>query len=212
MVVGLHWLTTRARLEKGLDLVSPEEHRSEQLLRLGAALILLATLSSWIYENPVTSPFPHWIRRPDQDSNTFVSSVREGSPTPPKEKKQSGGLIRPNDAAIREGLTHVPHDAHVRTTGNYVPHLSHRIWVETLERVQVSDLSSGVEAIFLNLERSRRGNCDEYFQNLQWALRSGFGVTFYRDDVLLVQKGKGDFRQLKELVENWPGCNQEPYR
>ena len=207
VVVGLRWLTTRSWLANSLDASVSREKHSERLLRFGTVLLLLATLSSWIYENPVTSPFPHWIRTPEKESDTFLSSLREKSETRTTVKKSSGNLILLNDVAIREGLKHIPHDAYVRTTGNYVPHLSHRTHIETLDRVQASALTSEVEAIFLNLKLSPTANCVEYLQNLQWALHLGFGVTFYRDSVLLVQKGKGDFQELRTLLASWPACS-----
>jgi hypothetical protein len=63
------------------------------------------------------------------------------------------------------------------------------------------------EAVFLNLKDLRwLMSCEGYRQYLVSAARSGFGVTFYVDGVLLAQKGMGDAGQLQHLLDNWPGC------
>ena len=60
---------------------------------------------------------------------------------------------------------------------------------------------------FLNMKDLRRRSCDDYLQNLQAATSAGFGVTFHRDGVILVEKGKGHRDKLDELLAQWPGCH-----
>ena len=63
-----------------------------------------------------------------------------------------------------------------------------------------------VQALFLNLKDLRQMTCDNYSAKLEIAARSGFGLTFYRDGVVLVEKGKGDYEALQNLINRWPGC------
>lgn len=163
---------------------------------LGVSLMLLATLASWIYENPITG-----------GSFSYKLNSRQVARMDQEALKSSRlSLIQANDAAIREGLKHVPNDVHLLTGNHYVPHLSHRRQIQAIPRAPVSDLRPGVEAIFLNLKDLRRRSCDDYLQNLQAAARADFGVTFYRDDVILIEKHKGDPRELNDLLIGWPGC------
>ena len=66
---------------------------------------------------------------------------------------------------------------------------------------------SEAEAVFLNL-RDLRGwdTCEKYRQYLGFSADKGFGLTFYQDGVVLVQKDEGDPAQLRKLLDNWPGC------
>jgi len=160
--------------------------------------MLFAILASWAYENPITT-------------NTIAASMTVQQMVEVDTKPQVSSfpsLIQPNDAAIREGLEHVPDDVYLVTTNTYAPHLSHRRNIKLLPRMPNPTVESGVAAIFLNLKDLRgRVNCENYRQYLESAMLSDFGVTFYRDGVLLVQRNTGDSRQLKELLDNWPGCD-----
>jgi hypothetical protein len=154
--------------------------------------MLVATPTSWIYQNPITGNGSLlWATVPE------IVPLREKTPVP---------LIWSNDAAIREGLRQVPGDVSVLTTTNYAPHLSHRPQIEMIPRAPVSIFDPEPEVIFLNLRDLRWWSCDDYFENLKAAASSNFGVIFYRDDVLLLQKDKGDTGKLKILLNHWRGC------
>jgi len=175
-VVGLHWLTTSRRGGRLLARVLPRI-RSGQGVGLGLGMVLLATLTSWPYESPIT------------DSSMVSSAL----------------LVQPNSAAIRNGLAHVSDDVYLVTTNAYAPHLSHRRELHILMYDQT--FAREAEAVFLNLKDLRwLMSCEGYRQYLVSAARSGFGVTFYVDGVLLAQKGMGDAGQLQHLLDNWPGC------
>jgi hypothetical protein len=75
-----------------------------------------------------------------------------------------------------------------------------------IPRAPVSTFSPEPDAIFLHLRDLRWWSCDDYFENLKAAAHLNYGVTFYRDDVLLLQKDKGDSRKLKNLLDHWSGC------
>jgi uncharacterized membrane protein len=196
-VLGLHWLATSDWANRLLQSTFSNRLRPNQILALGVSIMLLATVASWTYENPVTS-------RAALSSVTVERVVQKGktgwiaSPGP---------IFQPNDAAIREGLRHVPNAIHVRTTSHYLPHLSHRPKIRSIPRAPVPSVEPTLEAIFLSLKDLRARSCDDYFQNLQAAARAGFGVTFYRDGVLLVEKGKGDLDELNNLLARWTGCH-----
>ena len=198
-VMGFHRLITYARAGKVFDSIAPGKLRSDQVTALAASIMLLATLASWTYENPiagagkiaVTSEFAERISQKGRWARTSSSMP----------------MIQPNDSAIREGLKHVPAEIYVLTTDNYVPHLSHRARIGTITRAPVSSLMPEVGAIFVNLRDLRSRGCDDYLQNLRVAASLGFGEAFYRDGVLVLQRGKGDVRRLKELLGNWPGCD-----
>jgi len=182
-VLGLHRLTTGPL-------------RSDRVTGLGVSMMLAATLASWAYQNPITG-------------NTFLSSVTisqgvQAAKDAPKAPQAS--IILPNDAAIREGLKRTPDDVYLLTTSNYLPHLSHRPQIKMIPRAPVSGLEPGVGAIFLNLKDLRWRSCDDYVESLKAAAGLGFGVVFYRDGVLLVQKDRGDSRKLKNLLDHWSGC------
>ena len=59
-----------------------------------------------------------------------------------------------------------------------------------------------VEAVFLNLRDLRVGiRCENYRQYLESALDADFGVTFYRDSVVLIERERGDSGQLRILCK-----------
>jgi hypothetical protein len=113
----------------------------------------------------------------------------------------------PNDKAIREAIKQAPKDKRLLTTSNYLPHLSHRPQVGSIRHGKVIVLDSDVEALLLNLKDLRRRSCQDYFENLRLAKRSGFGVTFYREGAVLVEKGRGSVVILDDLLADWPGCS-----
>jgi len=166
--------------------------RRTKSIGLGVTMIIIATLTSWVYQNPVTGNASLlWGTAPE------VIPMGKKTPVP---------LIWPNDTAIREGLRHVPSDVAVLTTANYAPHLSHRAWIEMIPRAPVRTLGAEAEVIFLNLRDLRWWGCNDYFENLKAAARLNFGVIFYRDDTLVVQKDRGDTKKLNEVVDRWPAC------
>jgi uncharacterized membrane protein len=180
---------------KLLQLVFPWKLPSDQAVALGITVLLFATLASWNYQNPIIG-------------NTSLSAVaplavRPGANGQPKSLTS---VIRPNDAAIRDGLKRIPYDAYLLTTNNYLPHLSHRRRLEGIPWVSPAAVRSGVEAIFLNLNDLRRMSCDTYLDTLKVAARSGFGVSFYRDAVLVLEKGKGDAGRFHALLNNGLDC------
>jgi uncharacterized membrane protein len=185
-VLGLHRLTKHFRAPEILRPISVDRLRSHRMIGLGLSVMAVATLASWNYASPIGRKV------------LLPSGV---SPA-----KSQVSLVMPNDSAIREGLKHVPDDVFLLTTANYAPHLSHRSLIEMIPRAPVSELERGVEVIFVNLRDLRWWSCDDYRQSLRAAVRLGFGVVFYRDGVLSVQKGKGDFTKLKGLLDDWPGC------
>jgi len=191
-VFGLHRLITKS-WDGGFQNVMPTGGPAiNQSVALGACMMLIAMLASWIYQNPVTGNASLlWRRVPE------VIPMGKTAPVP---------MIWPNDSAIREGLRYVPRDVSLLTTANYAPHLSHRPWIEMIPRAPVSTLGPDAEALFLNVRDLRWWSCDDYIDNLRAASLLNFGVIFYRDGVLLVQKDKGDVTKLKDLLDHWPGC------
>jgi hypothetical protein len=139
---------------------------------------MLATVAGWTYQNPLTD-------------NSVVPS---------------GWLAQPNDAAIREGLALVPDDTYLVTTNAYAPHLAYRRQLRILMYDPTFDWSA--ETIFLNLKDLRWPmNCEIYHRYLESATHLGFGALFYKDGVLVIQKGAGDAEQLRNLVDNWLACD-----
>lgn len=196
-VLGLHNLRRYTSKGRGFARIGLEAPASSQAVGLGVSLLLFAILGSWIYENPVKG-------------HTYLSELnkRRIAQIDRSTTKSSGvSFIQPNDAAIREGLKQVPKDVYLLTGQNYAPHLSHRRQIQIIRPAPVSALAPGVEAIFLNMKDLRRRSCDDYLQNLQAATSAGFGVTFHRDGVILVEKGKGHRDKLDELLAQWPGCH-----
>jgi uncharacterized membrane protein len=174
---------------------------SGHAIGFGVTLLLFATLGSWIYENPVRGhPYASELSR-----RRIKETGRQIEQTDRKTVKS--WLILPNDAAIREGLKHVPQGVYLLTAPNYAPHLSHRRQIQSIPRAPVSALAPDVEAIFLNLKDLRRRSCDDYLQNLQAAANAGFGVTFYRDGVIVIERGKGYRDKLDDLLARWPLCH-----
>lgn len=196
MVFGLHGMRSSVTEDLNLGKRRVGSLLSDNAVGLGVGLLLFATLASWIYENPFKGhPYASVLARRQ------IRQTDERNTTSPR-----FSLIQPNDAAIREGLKHIPRDAYLLTVQNYAPHLAHRRQIQIIRRAPVSDLPFGVKAIFLNLKDLRRRNCDDYFQNLQAGAKSGFGVTFYRDGVILIEKVKGDRDKLADLLAHWPAC------
>ena len=193
-VVGLRRLGSGALF--GLhDTARAGQPRMNDPMVLGAsALMVVAVLASWVYENPVTGNASVSV-----GNQTQVQMVPMGTQSPVS-------LVWSNDAAIREGLRRVPHDRGLLTTAHYAPHLSQRRWIEMIPRAPVSSLPREAEVIFLNLRDMRTWSCEDYFETLTTAARDGFGVVIYRDDVMLAQKGAGNPTQLKQILSSWPGC------
>jgi uncharacterized membrane protein len=191
-VFGLRRLVTNSWAAGFQNVMSTGGPRMNQPVGLGVSLMLAASLTSWLYQNPVTG----------NASLSFGGSAQ----MIPMGKKTAVPLIWSNDRAIREGLKRVPRELALLTTAHYAPHLSHRRWIEMIPRSPVSTLGPEAEVIFLNLRDLRSWTCEDYFETLRAATLLNFGVIFYRDDVILVQKGKGDSLTLQHLLENWSGC------
>jgi hypothetical protein len=196
-VLGLDWLTIREGGKKLVSLASPAAAESRRGLGLGLTLLLLAVSASWIYENPITA-------------NTVAASVTVQELVEPEDGLASSSpipLILPNLAAVREGLKLVPDGVALVTTDGYAPHLSHRPEIGLVGRDPSMTVDPEVEAVFLNLRDLRvRMACEGYRHYLASALDEGFGVTYYRDRVVLVERGKGDPDELRSLLARWPGC------
>jgi hypothetical protein len=158
----------------------------------GCAVMVVAVLASWVYQNPVTGngPVSRWNAAQVQPAST-------ASPV---------SLIWSNDQAIRDGLEDVPPTAGLLTTAHYAPHLSQRTWIEMIPRAPVAGLPREATAIFLNLRDLRSWTCQDYFETLTAASREQFGIVYYRDGVVLIEKGSGDPAQLEELMRSWRDC------
>lgn len=185
-VLGLHELSKNSWAGRLCRLIS-SGRLSDQAIVFGVSLMLVATLASWTYANP--------MRR-----NVFALSR-----SVPASRSQDP-MILPNHAAVREGLKHVPDEVYLLTTSHYVPHLTHRPQIEMYPSGRMSTLKPEVEVIFLNLRDLRWWSCDDYLGSLKAARRLGFGITFYREGVLLVQRDRGDSIKLQDLLDSWPSC------
>jgi len=191
-VVGLHRLITNPWVSRFLNTIPTGGFRPNRPAGLGVSVMLAAILTSWIYENPITGNASLvWGKAPE------IIPMGKEIPVP---------MIWPNDAAIRQGLELVPPNLPVLTTTSYAPHLSHRPWIEMIPRAPVSTLGPEAEVIFLNLRDLRFWSCEDYFETLKAAANVNFGVNFYRDGVLLIQKESGDSAKLKSLLDHWSEC------
>ena len=159
----------------------------------GCAVMVVAVLASWVYENPVTG-------------NGSVVSLRNGAEVQPVSTASPVSLVWSNDQAIRDGLEYVPLTAGLLTTAHYAPHLSQRTWIQMIPRAPVPGLPREATAIFLNLRDLRSWSCQDYLETLTAASREQFGIVFYRDGVVLIEKGSGRPAQLEELMRSWRDC------
>ena len=196
-VVGLHRLSTNAWVVGVLYGNSIGLLRSDQAVGLGVSMLLAATLISLVSNAPIRGKWQIFPQIAAVDTKIQVASAGNKTRAP---------LFLSNTATIRQGLRNVPPKVSLLTTGSYAPHLSHRSQIDMIPMAPVLTLEPAPDAIFLNLRDLRWWSCDDYFENLQAAAKLNFGVTFYRDDVLLVQKDKGDARKLQDLLGRWPGC------
>jgi uncharacterized membrane protein len=177
-VMGLHRLTTAPFGKRFLGWILPEQKHSRHGLGLGLVMIVLAVLASWFYQNPF---------KDDGKADALVF------------------LEQHNDVSIRQGIEHIPEDVYLVTTNQYAPHLSQRRGIHIL--MDGLKLHSKAEAVFINLQDLRAWyTCEQYRRYLGFAADNGFGITFYQDGVVLIQKDEGDQVQLRELLDNWPGC------
>lgn len=172
-----------------------------RLLGLGVAMMLLATLASWVYQTPIRGRYL-WLWR----SAPRAVAVNEKAPLAAVSEKGRTAVLPTNNAAIREGLRHVPAGVSLLTTGNYAPHLSQRAQIEMIPFAPVAAFDPEPEAIFLNLRDQRWWKCEDYADNLKAAAKSNFGVVFYGDDVVLLQKDQGDRKKLRELLDGGMPC------
>jgi uncharacterized membrane protein len=158
-------------------------------------VLLLSTLGSWAYENPITG-------------HTVIESGATSPEASVGAAPQRSSLIPPNQAALQEGLRQVPAAAYVITTEHYAPHLTHRLKIQVLLPSDKPTVPAAAQDIFLNLTSSRDMlGCATYREYLQLAAQADFGTIFYRDGVLLAERDSGDRQQLQQLVANWPGCD-----
>jgi uncharacterized membrane protein len=189
-VLALQRLTSPDAKRRLLPWITP--HRTMGLL---LAALLFSTVGSWVYENPVTGHTmleSGGVQRPDGTGGAAPSPI---------------ALILPNDAAVRDGLRRVPPAAYLITTNNYAPHLNHRPKILLSSEVPEPMVPVDADAIFLNLRDPRStSGCEEYHRYLELAAQAGFGITFYRDGVILVERDSGDQQQLQQLIASWPGC------
>jgi uncharacterized membrane protein len=208
-VIGLYRLVESPCSVKFLNSIPTGALRSNKPVGLSVSVLLAAILASWVYENPITGNASLvWGKAPE------MIPMGKTIPVP---------MIWPNDRAIRQGLRHVPNGAALLTTANYAPHLSHRPKIEMISRAPTSFEAGAsprirlqseetfslpqAEVVFLNLRDLRWWTCADYFGNLKAAAELNFGVTFHQDDVIVVQKDKGDRNKLSKLLLQWPGCN-----
>ena len=176
-VLGLSILTSSLWGRRVLGWMTNQSDHPEQGIGIGISIIVLATFASWTYQSPVAD-------------NSFASPAFR---------------VQSNSSAIREGLGYVPDDVDVATTNAYAPHLSHRNELEILMYGRIFD--DEAELFFLNLRDLRwTMSCADYRECLEQAADSGFGVTFYKDGVVVVRKHAGNHGRLRDLLSDWPGC------
>jgi uncharacterized membrane protein len=161
-----------------------------------AALMTVAVVASWIYQNPVTGNATVVFGRATQ-----IRPMETATGTAPRVP-----LVWSNDAAIREGLQHVPGGGALLTTTYYAPHLSQRRWLEMLPKAPIASLDPRADVLFLNVVDQRSWTCTDYFDVLNVAAQSGFGVEFEKDGVLVLLKGRDDNGRLRTIVRSWRGC------
>jgi len=161
-----------------------------------AVVMTLAVIASWVYENPVTGNATVVLGRA-----TEIRPMEAATGTAPIVP-----LVWPNDAAIREGLRHVPAAAGLLTTTYYAPHLSQRRWIEMLPKAPVASLDSRADALFMNVRDQRSWTCNDYFEVVKVAALSGFGVEYEKQGVLVLRKGRADDGRLRAISDSWPGC------
>lgn len=186
MVVVIPFVLTSAVVGARRILNSSWSQRMAKMVRLwgptsdgrfGLGLIVLmvplATVAGWTYENPLT----------DVSRNSPVFARL------------------PNDEAVREGLAQVVTTARLMTTNAYAPHLANRPHIRILMYNRL--LEQGTEAVFLNLRDQRwEMSSEAYAGILESAAAQGFGVTFYKDGVVLLEQDKGDAERLGELRQD----------
>ena len=197
---AVHGLQQLGRLISGFarsEAAWPSKRMARAAFGFGIMLMLLATGVAWVYENPVTTRSP---ALPDKNAPAGTLIEKKLRPRP-----SSPGIL-PNDAAVREGLRQTPPEGMLLTTTHYLPHLSHRRYIGKIPRVSKSTDISRVETILLNLKDVRHRSCEDYLYTLREAVLAGFGITFHRDGVILLQKYAGDSRRLHTLLADWPGC------
>jgi uncharacterized membrane protein len=192
-VVGLRRLGSRAMFD-GRNDPSDGLPRLNHSLILGACVLMVVAVSaSWVYENPVMGNGPVAVFK--AAPQTQASTARPQS------------LVWSNDRAIRDGLESVPPAAGVLTTAHYAAHLSQRTWIEMIPKAPVANLHREATVIFLNLRDLRSWSCEDYFATLAAASRQQFGVVYYREGIVLIERGAGDRARLQGLVRSWRGCD-----
>lgn len=110
-----------------------------------------------------------------------------------------------NEAAVWEGLASVPADASVFTTNYYGPHLAHRQTLYVYYDVAADrDFLLRTDVTFLNLHdmRSARAglSCEDYVFWLKLAQTHDYGVVFYQNGVVVLQREEGDVGQIDDIL------------
>ena len=110
----------------------------------------------------------------------------------------------PNDSAIREALTLIPSDAKAFTTNQYGSHLSYRryLGVYCCGPGGEHDLPKADIALF-NLRDLRIPAPERYGLMLRMCYQEGFGVTYARDGVVILQRGRGNRNAVLNLIQAW---------
>jgi hypothetical protein len=119
---------------------------------------------------------------------------------------------------MREALVVIPSHAAVSTTNYYGSHLSQRPTLRVM--IDPRDLSpfADVEFALFNTIDHRNWACHDYRNALEEAARLGYGLQFYQDHAVVIQRHGGDPQQLQMLIttmceaSSWPISDLERQR
>jgi uncharacterized membrane protein len=112
-----------------------------------------------------------------------------------------------NAGTVQRALETIPAEGAVVTTSFYAPHLAQRRELYLLGFPTQREAPGDPDVVFLNLHDQRWISCEDYHSYVQQLDPEMYGVTFSSDGVVVIQRDSGSHDQLRELIDNWPGCS-----
>jgi uncharacterized membrane protein len=111
-----------------------------------------------------------------------------------------------NAEAVRLALQTVPDRGSVVTTNNYGPHLAQRPELYIIGVPSQREAPDNPDIVFFNLRDQRFTSCEMYHDYLVQLDPQRYGVSFWSDGVLVIQRDTGSTKAFQDLLLTWNGC------
>jgi uncharacterized membrane protein len=111
-----------------------------------------------------------------------------------------------NAETVRLALQTVPDRGSVVTSNNYGPHLAQRPELYIVGVPSQRQAPDDPDIVFFNLRDQRFTSCEMYYSYLLQLDPQRYGVTFWSEGVLVLQRDTGSNSAFQDLLLTWNGC------